>query len=300
MHLSDEKRLLAGIFITFLILVAELIGGIVSNSLALLSDAGHVFTDTASLLLSFFALKITRRLSTKIATFGYHRVGELAALINGISLIVIAVMIFIEAYKRIFSPVDVKSGIMLIIAVIGLVGNIITAFVLGHQQESLNIKSAWLHVVGDAIASLGVIAAGLIIRFTGWQIADPVISVFVGIIIIVGGFNVTKEALRIFLELSPLHIDVEQLKGKISQINGVLDIHDIHLWSIGHGIPAFSAHVKIGDTYVSEADNIRKEVEHILHHCGIRHTVIQLECNHCGKDELFCNLKRGVIEGHRH
>lgn len=298
MALSDEKRLLWGIVVTVLILVSEVIGGIVSNSLALLSDAGHVFTDAASLLLSFFALRIIRRPSSKFATFGYHRIGELAALINGVSLIVISILIFIEAYKRMLAPEEIHSGVMLTIAVIGLLGNLLTAFIIGHKHENLNLKSAWLHVFGDALASLGVIIAGVIIRFTGWYVVDPLISIFVGIIIIVGGVGVTKQALRIFLELSPLHIDIEVVNKKISEVDGVLNVHDVHLWSIGQGIPAFSAHIKIGDRYISEADKIRKDVEHLLHHFGVKHTVIQIECEGCCNGDVFCNINRE--EGHHH
>lgn len=291
MALSDEKKLLLGIVITCIILISEVIGGIISNSLALLSDAGHVFTDAGSLLLSFFALKIMQKSSSKVATFGYHRVGELTALINGVSLIVISIFIFIEAYKRILAPEEIQSGIMLIIAVIGLFGNLITALIIGHKHESLNIKSAWLHIFGDALASIGVIVGGIIIRLTGWYIIDPIISILVGIIIITGGIGVTKQALRIFLELTPYHIDLEHLNEKIRGINGVLDIHDVHLWSIGHGIPSFSAHIRIDDKSVSDADKIRKEVEHLLFHLGIKHTVLQLECQHCEKTEFLCDIK---------
>lgn len=290
MALSDEKKLLFGVVITFLILISEVIGGIISNSLALLSDAGHVFTDGASLLLSFFALKIIQKPSSKIATFGYHRVGELAALINGVSLIIISIFIFIEAYKRILSPEEIQSGIMLIIAIIGLLGNLITALIIGHNHESLNIKSAWLHVFGDALASVGVILGGIIIKITDWYIIDPIISILVGIIIIVGGFNVTKQALRVFLELSPLNVDLEKLKAKIEKINGIIDIHDIHLWSIGHGIPSFSAHIRIDDKFAPNSDVIRKEAEHILFHFGIKHTVLQIECEHCDKTDIFCEI----------
>lgn len=291
MALSDEKKLLLGIVITCIILISEVIGGIISNSLALLSDAGHVFTDAGSLLLSFFALKITQKSSSKVATFGYHRVGELAALINGVSLIVISIFIFIEAYKRILDPEEIQSGIMLIIAVIGLFGNLITALIIGHNHESLNLKSAWLHVFGDALASVGVIVGGVIIKITGWHIVDPIISILIGIIIIIGGFNVTKQALRIFLELTPMNIDLEDLNTKIKQISGVLDVHDVHLWSIGHGIPSFSAHIRIDDKFVSDADKIRKELEHLLFHLGIKHTVLQLECEHCEKTEFLCDIK---------
>lgn len=281
MHLSSIKKLLIALSITLLIFFIELAGGILSNSLALLSDAGHVFTDAFALILSLIASVIMRRPSGSKATFGYHRIGILAAFINGITLLIIAGFIIIEGYRRFINPPQINSSVMLFIAVIGFFGNLLMAWLLGQKLEDLNIKSAWLHVVGDAISSLGVIVAGVIIMYTGWLIVDPVVSGFVGLIIIAGGIRVIRDSLWIFLEFVPRGFDVEGISKRISNIKGVIDVHDIHIWSIGHGFPAFSAHVVVQDCLLSEADKIRGEIEKELSDAGIKHSVIQIECIRC-------------------
>ena len=299
--MTMTKKLVISLIVTFVVLIGEIVGGIVSNSLALLSDAGHVFTDVFSLGMSLLAILIMKKPADRRATYGYHRIGILAALINGVSLVVVALFIFIEAYQRIQAPPTVDTSLMLIIALIGLAGNIAIAFVLGHKHEDLNVKSAWLHVLGDTLASIGVIAAGLVIRFTGWQMADPLVSAFVGVIIIVGGIGVTKEALRIFLELSPARLDTEEISQKISLVPGVVDVHDVHLWSIGHNDPAFSAHVRLKEQSLAEADAIRGKIEHELAHMGIRHSVLQMESADCGANGLYCQPRTPIAgEAHHH
>src|SRR5512135_2181576 len=187
---SVEKRLLWSLIVTLLILAGEVIGGILSNSLALLSDAGHVLTDAFALGLSLIAALIMKRPSDYRATYGYQRIGLLSALLNGSSLVVIAVFIFMETYKRLLSPPAINSSLMLIIATAGLAGNLIMAYILGRGHKDLNIKSAWLHVLGDTVSSAGVIIAGLLIKYTGWVIADPIASGLVGVMIIIGGVRV--------------------------------------------------------------------------------------------------------------
>jgi len=187
MKASNEKRLILALAVTFVVLVAEVIGGLLANSLALLSDAAHVLTDVFALGLSLIALVIAKRPSDYRATYGYQRIGILAALINGSSLVLISVFIFREAYHRFFSPPDVNPDVMLLIASGGLIGNIVMILILGKGHTDLNIKSAWLHVWGDMMTSIGVIIAGLVIKFTGWHLADTLASGIVGCIIIVGG-----------------------------------------------------------------------------------------------------------------
>jgi cobalt-zinc-cadmium efflux system protein len=296
----SEKRLILSLAVTLLILVGEVIGGIVSNSLALLSDAGHVLTDAFALGLSLIAAMIMKRPSDFRATYGYQRIGLLAALINGASLVVIAVFIFLETYRRFISPPVVNTSVMLIIATAGFAGNILMAWILGRGHKDLNLRSAWLHVLGDTLSSAGVIIAGLIIRSTGWMLADPIASGLVGIMIIWGGGRVIKEALWIFLELSPAGFHAEDISAEISKIPGVSCVHDIHIWSIGHGIPAFSGHVQVDDQRISEADSIRKEIEHKLSHLGIRHSVIQMECAECEANGIYCKLKRAGEVHHHH
>jgi cobalt-zinc-cadmium efflux system protein len=296
---SHEKRLIWSIVVTLIVFAGEIVGGFVSNSLALLSDAGHVFTDVFALVLSLIAALIMDRPSDFRATYGYQRIGLLAALINGCSLVGISIFIFIETYKRFSSPPEVNSGLMLIVAVAGLVGNLVMAWILGGGHKDLNVRSAWLHVIGDTLSSGGVIIAALIIRFTGWWIVDPLVSGIVGIIIIVGGFRVIKEALWVFLELSPLGFHADEISKAICGMENVMGVHDVHVWSIGHGIPAFSAHVLIGDRKISETDGIRRLIEEKLTSLGIKHTVLQMECAECDANGLYCQIT-GAEEPHHH
>jgi len=298
---TSIKRLGWSLVVTLIIFIAEVIGGVLSHSLALLSDAGHVLTDAFALGLSLIALLIMRRPSDYKATYGYQRIGLLAALINGISLVLIAIFIFIEAYKRIHAPPEINSSVMLFIATAGLLGNLIMVWILGHKHHDLNMKSAWLHVLGDTVSSAGVIIAGLIIKFTGWMFVDTIASAIVGCMIIIGGTRVIKEALWILLDLSPMGFHAEDLARGIAEIPGVRNVHDVHIWSIGHGIPAFSAHVQVHDQKISEADAIRKEIERMLSDQGIRHAVIQLECEDCCNNDIYCRVNADSSHlGHHH
>lgn len=296
---TSEKRLVLSLIVTLIILAAEVAGGIVSNSLALLSDAAHNLTDVFALGISLAATMIMKRPSDFRATYGYQRIGLLAALINGSSLVVIAVFIFIETYKRLISPPAINSSVMLAIAAVGFSGNLAAAWIIGRGHKELNMKSVWLHLIGDTVSSGGVLVAGVIVHFTGWSLADPIASAAVGLLIIVGGTGVVKEALWIFLELSPVGFHAEEISALISEVPGVSCVHDIHIWSIGHGIPAFSGHVQVSDQKISEADTIRKEIEHRLEHIGIRHSVIQMECAECETNAIYCNI-RAVGEAHHH
>ncbi len=296
---SAEKRLLLSLIVTIVILVAEVVGGILSNSLALLSDAAHNLTDVLALGVSLAAAMIMKRPSDFRATYGYQRIGLLAALINGSSLVVIAVFIFIETYKRLISPPAINSSVMLGIAAVGFLGNLVAAWIIGRGHKELNMKSVWLHLIGDTVSSGGVVIAGIIVHFTGWTLADPIAGAAVGLLIIVGGTGVVKESLWVFLELSPAGFHAEEISALISEVPGVSCVHDIHVWSIGHGIPAFSGHVQVKDQKISEADGIRKEIEHRLEHIGIRHSVIQMECAECETNAIYCNI-RAAGETHHH
>ena len=298
MENSSTKRLSLTLGVTLLIFFVEIVGGIISNSLALLSDAGHVFTDSLAIILSLIASIIVKKPSGKKATYGYQKAGILAAFINGVSLIVIAGLIIFEGYRRFINPPHIDSDVMLLIAIIGFAGNIIMAFILGHKHTDLNIKSAWLHVIGDTISSAGVILAGLIIKYTGWLLVDPIVSWFVGFIIIFGGLRVVKDSLWIFLDLVPKGFDVEKISKEILKVKGVLDVHDIHIWSIGYRIPAFSVHVVVSDQLLSEADKIRKEIEKKIGDIGVKHSVIQIECSSCDNDNFYCKVKKVSEHGH--
>lgn len=284
------NRLLWAGMVTLIIFAGEVIGGIMSNSLALLSDAGHVLIDGLSLGLSLAAGMIMRRAPDHRATFGYQRIGLLAALINGISLVLIAAFIFVEAYRRFGSPPDVDSTLMLGIAAAGFAGNLLMAWILGGSHHDLNVRSAWLHVIGDTLSSAGVIVAALIIHFTGWTVADTIVSGLVGGLIIVSGVRLLRDTLGIFLEWCPPGFHPDEMSKLIAAVPGVKDVHDLHIWSIGHEIPAFSAHVQIWDANREDADAIRKRIEQRLREAGIAHSVIQMECVECDTNSLCCTV----------
>ena len=290
MKLTLEKRLLLCFTLTLLILIAEVIGGIISKSLALLSDAGHMLTDVFALGLSMIAMRIGMKPSDRRATFGYQRIGLLAAVFNAVSLIVIALFIFYESYHRFLSPPQIHTTTMLIIAGIGLIGNILIALILGHSHKDLNIKSAWLHVLGDTLSSVGVIISGIIIFYTGWPYADPVASILIGVIILFGGIRVVKETLTIFLEMTPTGFDAEKIIKKIAEIPGVMGIHNVHLWSPSHRNVAFSAHIWVYDQKLSEVAGLRRTIEEALMAMDIRHIMLQFECAECETNRLYCQI----------
>ena len=189
---------------------------------------------------------------------------------------------------------------MLAIAVIGLVGNLLAAWFVKDGHHDLNMKSAWLHLVYDTISSAGVIVAGIIIYYTGWRLADPIASVFVGVFVIVGGVSVLGEALRIFLELTPHGFDIEQISKEIAELPEILGIHDVHIWTIAPGTTALTAHLWIHDQGLGSAGKIREKVEHKLAHMGISHTVLQMECAECNNGGLYCQIQTGMPSPHEH
>jgi len=284
------RRLTITFGITIFILVMEFVGGIISNSLALLSDAGHVFTDAFALGLSMTAARITLRPLDRRATFGYHRVGLLAAVINGVSLVGIAAFIFYESYHRFVSPPAIKLSVMMPIAAIGFLANIAMVKILGgHGHEDLNVRSAWLHVLGDTLASVGVLISGAVIYFTGWRYADPLAGVFIGLIIITGGSRVVKEAVYIFLDLAPEGYDVEEIarfiQGEVPEVQGV---HDVHVRSLTHRKVSFSAHIWLSDMMLSEVENVRERITSLLKNRGIDHITLQFESVSCQANGVFC------------
>jgi cobalt-zinc-cadmium efflux system protein len=302
MNMSPDRRLAVTFLVTAIILAGEVVGGYLSNSLALLSDAGHMVTDALAIAMGFIAARISKKPSDKNATFGYQRVGLLAALINGLSLLVIAVFIFYESYERLKSAPTIDIPVMLGIAVLGLVGNLVMAFILGHSHEDLNLKSVWLHVLGDTLSSVGVIISGVIIYLTGWAYADPIASVLIGGIIIWGGIRLVRDTVSIFLNLTPRGFNVEIVAQKITDMPDVLDIHDVHLWPVAHNRVAFSAHVLVDDKTLREVETTKKNIEEMLREAGVDHSTLQIECSCVDCDNsLYCRVKHdesGEIHNH--
>jgi cobalt-zinc-cadmium efflux system protein len=273
-----EKKLKIVITFTSFILIVEVIGGIISNSLALLSDAAHVFSDVIALTLSYLAIRLASRPPSTSRTFGYHRAEVFAALANGIILLLVSIFIFNEAYQRFQTPPQIKTTEMLLVAVIGFTVNMWVMLKLRGHGHDLNIRSAFLHVVGDALASLGVIVGAIIIILTGNTIADTVISVLIGSIIIIGSLRVLRESVHILFEGTPKNVDFEKVSSVISSIEGVKSVHDLHIWSICSHINAASAHVLVEDVKVSEIDKISKTIEKEMELLNINHTTFQFEC----------------------
>lgn len=285
-----ERKLFWALGITVGIFIAEIIGGFLSNSLALKSDAGHLFGDVMALGLSLLALRISRRPASPRRTFGYHRAEVFAAIVNGLTLAAISALIFIEAYRRLIEPEPIKSALMLVIAVIGLIGNGFVIFRLrGHAKDNLNVRAAFLHVLGDMLASVGVVVGGLIIYITGNYLADPLISFFVGAIILVGAFNVLKEGANILLEGAPGNIDYDQLKTDIESVDGVVSVHDLHIWTISSSNLVLSAHVRVPDQPTHSTQRILSAItEFLKEKYMIRHATLQIECECCAKVDCGC------------
>ena len=276
-----NKNLKIAVLLTTLIFFLELAGGILSNSLALLSDSAHVLTDIIALLLTYGAIRISARPSNSNMTFGYHRFEIFAALINGLTIIGIAIIIFYEAYGRILYPPSVKGGQVFIIATIGLLINTWVALKL-HGYQDLNIKGAYLHVIGDALASIAVIAGAVVIILTGKTIVDPILSIIIGTMLLYGAFSLVFGSARILLEFAPRHVDADILTNVMMKIEGVKGVHDIHIWSICSHIHAMSAHVLVDRMHVQQTEILIGNISKTLRdRFQILHTTLQFECAEC-------------------
>ena len=288
---TNQRRLLVALSITGLMTIVELAGGLLSNSLALIGDAGHMFTDTLALGLSLFALNLTKRPASQTKTYGYYRAEILAALVNGAILVAVSGYIFYEAYHRFVEPPEVRGGLMLIVAVIGLLANVVGISILRSAgRRNLNVKGAFLHMWSDTLSSLGVIAAGAIILLTGRTIADPIISIVIGLLILRGAGGLVWESINILLEAVPKHLDVSRINDAVRKIKGVRDIHDVHLWAITSGMYAMSCHLLIEDQMVSNCTQIVDEVNKTLNQeFGISHSTVQLECEEC-ENSPVCHI----------
>jgi len=263
--------------------VGQVVGGLLTGSLALLSDAAHVLLDTFALALSYAALRAARRPPTDRHTYGYHRVQVLAALVNGATLAAVAVGIFREAIGRIRDPSPVLAGPMLAVAVGGLLVNLVVAWMLHrHDRHDLNVHSAFLHVVGDALGSMGVIAAGLVILLTGWTTADPLASLLIGGVIFGGAVRVLRRSVHILTEGVPEGISAANVLATMGNVPGVSEVHDLHVWTVSPGYVALSAHVVIADQALSDAEAVVSDLKRVLEsEFGIVHTTVQTECRNC-------------------
>lgn len=270
------RALRAALVLTLVLLVGEAVGGFLSNSLALMADAGHVFTDAGALALSLFVTWFCRQPGSEEKTYGYLRWEILAALVNGATLLGISAWILVEAILRFRAPEPVQGGLMLVVAVVGLVVNAVAALVLHPAHgENLNVRGAYLHVLGDLLASVGTVAAAVIIRYTGWLAADPLASVLTTLLIVRGAWSLVRESVDVLLENSPRHIPLDGVRARLEAIPAVENVHDLHVWTVSSGLVAASAHVMVRDPDQHQA--VLERAHEVLQDMGIQHVTVQIE-----------------------
>lgn len=274
---SSRHRLALTLGLAAIYMVAEIIGGLWTGSLALLADAGHMFSDVASLALSLFAAWVSERPPTSRRTYGFYRTEILAAMVNGATLVAIAVYILFEAYHRFRDPREVIGPAMLAIAVGGLAVNLLGLWLLSAgRDDNLNVRGAWLHVLTDALGSVGAIAAGALIWGFGWQWADPLASVLIAILVIYSSWRLLAEAVAVLMESAPHGIDVDEVRAAMGAAPGVVDVHDLHVWSITSGLDSLSAHVVIEEGH-SHSELLTALRAMLDERFGIDHVTIQIE-----------------------
>ncbi|MFD2114318.1 cation diffusion facilitator family transporter [Paenibacillus yanchengensis] len=292
-HGANKKTLLISFLVITAFMVVEVIGGVITNSLALIADAGHMLSDSISLFIALIAFTLGEKAANYAKTYGYKRVEILAAIFNGVTLLGISIYIFYEAYHRLSAPPDVASKGMLIVASIGLLVNILVAFIMlrgGDTKENLNMRAAFLHVLGDLLGSVGAVVAALLIIFFDFGWADPVASILVSLLILLSGWRVTKDAVHVLMEGTPANVDVPEIIQMIEHVDGVISIHDLHVWSITSGQNALSCHIVVdGSLTVEKSQQLLRKIEHELEHKVINHVTIQLETDtHPHEDSLMC------------
>lgn len=287
------KRLALALGLTLAFVFVEVLAGIYANSLALLTDAGHNFTDVIALALSWHALRLAARPADAGKTFGYHRAGILIALFNSTTLALMTLWIFYEAYQRFITPPQVEAEVLIVVAVVAFAVNVGTALLVKRGSHGdLNLKSAYLHLAGDAVSTFGAILAGIVIRFTGWVFLDPLVSVLIALLILGNAWGIVRESADILLEGTPRDLDVNAMVRDLQTVKGVRGVHDLHVWSITQAMRALSAHILTDDVLISAGAVIQRDINELLSHkYGIAHAALQLECAGCEPDLLFCDLE---------
>ncbi len=290
---QSTTRLAISLLLTLAFVVFEAIAGYRANSLALLSDAGHNLTDVLALGLSWYALSKSRKPANAKKTFGYHRVGILVALINSTTLVLIALGIFYQAYQRLLSPHVVDEQLLVSVGIIALLINAISAWlVMRGSEHDLNLRSAFVHLMGDVFSTLGAIAAGIGIYFSHFYWLDSLASVLIGVLILWNGWAIVRETVHILLESTPTDIDMSEIVRDLLAVDGVRGVHDLHIWSISQSLRVLSAHLLTDDMPISQGLLIQQRVAALVQtRYAISHTTLQLECEGCHPDLLYCDLK---------
>jgi cobalt-zinc-cadmium efflux system protein len=279
--MANRRRLVIALVLSLTVLVVELVGAAVTGSLALLADAGHVLTDVAGVALAIGAVTLAARPANAARTFGYYRLEILAAVVNGMLLFGVAIFILYEAFQRWSQPPEVHGGAMLVFAVVGLIANVVALLILSSgAKESLNVKGAYLEVLGDALGSVAVIIAAIVIALTGWERADIVASVLVALMILPRTWSLLREAVDVLLEATPKGVDLAAIRAHILDVPGVVDAHDLHVWMLTSGMPVMSAHVVVDDTVLADGSSgqiLDQLGECLGHHFDVEHCTFQLE-----------------------
>lgn len=290
---ATGRYLRRSIVLTLGFVAGEAVSGYWANSLALLSDAAHNFADALALIFSWYAIWIARKPSNAQRTFGYHRVGILAALVNAVSLVVIALFIFWEAVERLRKPEPVQSGLMIGVALLAvLLNGMISLWLRGEAKHDLNLRSAYLHMLGDAASALGVVVAGVLVALSGASAADPVASILIGGLILFSSWGILTEAVNVLLEAAPKGLDMVAFERAIRGAPGVLDVHDLHVWTVASGLVACSCHILVAEQSVRSGQQVLRAVAAILEQqFRITHTTIQVEVEGCEPNDIYCTLR---------
>ncbi len=287
---------------TFGFVVVEVATGLQAHSLALLSDAGHNFTDALALLLAWFGFYLQSKPADETKTYGYHRAGVLSAFVNALTLVGLSAWIFYESIGRLRQPETVHEWVMLAVAALGLLlnGGIMLAL-RGASRHDINIRSAFVHMLGDALGSIGIIAGAIVIRYTGWQRVDPVLSILIGALIVWTAWDIIRESLNILLEGLPRGLRLQEVIQAMREVTGVMDVHDLHIWSLGSSTHALSCHVLIADVPPSESDTILRELNgRLAERFHIHHTTVQFEHMNCAISENGCAIPVHLDDHTRH
>ena len=290
---QTTNRLALSLGLTLAFVIFEAISGFFSNSLALLTDAAHNLTDVIALALSWYAIRVASQPANGRKTYGYHRAGILVALLNSTTLVLISLGIFYEAYRRFMSPPEVKSGILIGVGTIAVIINLVTAYLVHKGSDrDLNLRSAFVHLMGDVISTIGAVIAGVIIYFTGANWLDPLVSVLIGFLILYNAWAILKDSVDILLESTPRDIDTSKLVEDVKQVYGVLGVHDLHIWSIAQNLRTMSAHILTDDVSISAGADIQRQINDVVYHrYRIAHATLQLECVNCAPDSLYCDIE---------
>ena len=297
---QTASRLAVALFLTLAFVLVEAAAGYFANSLALLTDAAHNLTDVIALALSWYAVRLTLQPSNSQKTYGYHRAGILVALLNSTTLVLISIGIFYEAYRRFLAPPEVKAGIMVGVGLVAVVINAVTAWLVQRgSQNDLNLRAAFIHLMSDVASTAGAVIAGAIIYFTGADWLDPLVSVLIGLLILYNAWGIVRETVEILLESTPRDLDMETLVEEIKQVEGVLGVHDLHVWSLTQDLRTMSAHILTRDVPISSGAVIQSRVNELVsNRYHIAHATLQLECVDCEPDALYCDMN-GVMHVER-